>query len=235
LGAVELAARLLLQPGVHVELRVPVAVAAAVALVVSLIVVRLASAGPVGQPVLTLLRRVPERPRWRSGAVEAAVVPLAAASLVAAVSDRAAPLALLAPALLAVVAGIVIARLLEGWSRVRVRRHTRAGRVTGVLAHAQLSRRRLGHRVVLVVTVAVALLSFGAAAWDGAAQARQDAARATVGAHRVLLVEAANPAVLVAAVDAAAPVGTAMPVVRASEFYDNGIIDVIGVDTRRLA
>ena len=51
----------------------------------------------------------------------------------------------------------------------------------------------LGRRVVLVVTVAVALLSFGATAWDVAAQARRDVPQDTVGADRVMLVGAASP------------------------------------------
>ena len=235
LGVVEAAARGMLRPGVHVELRWPVAVAAAVAVLASFVLVRTASARPLARPVLALLRRVPERASWRTGAAEAGVVALAAASLVAAVSDQTAPLALLAPAMLAVVAGVVTARLLAGWSRLRLHRHTRRGRVTGVLAHAQISRRGLGRRVVLVVTVAVALLSFAATAWDVAAQARRDVAQDTVGADRVLLVGAANPSALVAAVQAAAPDGGAMSVVRVSERYAGGVVDVVGVQVAGLA
>jgi ABC-type antimicrobial peptide transport system permease subunit len=235
LGIVEVAARALFRPGINVEIRTPVAIAALAAVVVGLLVVRAASARSLARPVLALLRRVPERGSWRAGVAEAGVIALAAASLVAAVSDQTAPLALLAPAMLAVVAGIVTARLLGAWSRMRVRRHARKGRVSGLLAHAQLSRRSLGHRVVLVVTVAVALLSFAATAWDVAAQARRDAAQDMVGADRVLLVGAANPDALVAAVSGAAPGGVAMPVVRTSERYDGGIVDVVGVAADQLA
>jgi putative ABC transport system permease protein len=233
---VEAAARVFLGAGVHVELRWPVLVAVILSMLVSFVAVRLASSRSLGRPVLALLRRVPERTKWRAGVLDGAVVALAGASLVAAVADQTAPLALLAPALLALVAGILTARLLGMWSRLRVHRHARRGRVGGVLAHAQLSRRGLGQRVMLVVTVAVALLSFAATAWDVAAQARQDVATDTVGADRVILVGAANPTALQAAVKAADPKGgSAMPVVRVTETYGEEKVELLGVDTEQLA
>ncbi|MDT5024362.1 MAG: putative transport system permease protein [Micromonosporaceae bacterium] len=239
---VEVAARTLLGVGVHVEARWPVLAAAGLSIVASFLAVRLASSRALARPVLALLRRVPERARWRAGIADGAVVALAGASLVAAVSDQTAPLALLAPALLAVVAGILTARALGMWSRLRVRRYARKGRVTGLLAHAQLSRRTLGRRVMLVVTVSVALLSFAATAWDVATQARQNVAADSVGADRVLLVGAANPASLIAAVKAAdggagagSGTGTTMPVVRATERYGDGTVELLAVDTERLA
>lgn len=240
LAVVELASQTLLGPAVHVELRWPVIAAAAIAIAAAVLAVRLASRRALARPVLALLRRVPERGRWRAGVIDGAIVTLAAVSLVAAVGDQTAPLALLAPALLALVAGIVTARLLGLWSRVRVRRHARKGRVTGLLAHAQLSRRSLGQRIMLVVTVAVALLSFAATAWDVAAQARRNVAADTVGADRVVLVGAANPGSLVAAVDRAtggsgSGPATAMPVVRATERYGDGSVEIIGVASDRLA
>lgn len=238
LGLVELAARTLLGAGVHVEVRWPVIAAAALSVLVSFLAVRLASSRALARPVLALLRRVPERARWRAGVADGAVVALAGASLVAAVSDQTAPLALLAPALLALVAGILTARALGIWSRVRVRRYARKGRVTGLLAHAQLSRRTLGQRVILVVTVSVALLSFAATAWDVASQARANAAADAVGANHVLLVGAANPAALVAAVNAAhagADDTSTMPVVRVTEHYGDGTVELLALDTDRLA
>ncbi len=233
-GVVEVAARTMLGPNVHVELRWPVFVAAAIGVAAALLAVRVASSRTVSQPVLALLRRVPERGRWRAGIVEGVILALAAASLVAAASDQTAPLALLAPALLALVAGIVTARLLALWSRLRVRRYARRGRVSGMLAHAQLARRPIGHQIMLVVTVAVALFSFAATAWDVAAQARGDVAADTVGADRVLQVGAADPASLMAAVAAVDPDGTAMPVVRVSERYGDQRVELLGVRTEAL-
>jgi hypothetical protein len=233
LGAVELAARTLLAPGVHAQPRMPVLAAALLAAVLAYLTVRLASARPLARPVLSLLRRVPERTRWKAGAADGAVIALAAASFAVAVNDPTAPLALLAPALIALVAGVLTARALGLWSRIRVRRHARKGRVTGVLAHAQLSRRTLGHRVMLVVTVSVALLGFAATAWDAAAKARADVATDSVGADRVLLVGAADPHALVSAVSAAGA-GRAIAVVRATERYAGGTVELVGVSSQHL-
>lgn len=233
LALVEAAARTMLAPGVHVEPRWPVLAAAGVATAAAIVAVRLASRQVLARPVLALLRRVPERGRWQAGVAEGAVVALAGASLAVAASDQTAPLALLAPALLAVVAGILTARLLGLWSRARVSRHARKGRLTGVLAHAQLSRRSLGHRLMLVLTVAVALLSFAATAWDVAAQARDDVAADTVGADRVVVVGASDPVAFVAAVEAAG--AQAMPVVRVSERYGDEVVELLGVGTSQLA
>jgi hypothetical protein len=97
-----------------------VLVAAIAGLVLAVLTVRLASGAPARRPTLTLLRRVPARALRSAGLAEGIAVAGAAASLVAAAADPAGPLALLAPALLALVAGIVTARLLQLWSRIRV-------------------------------------------------------------------------------------------------------------------
>src|SRR5262249_9189720 len=153
----------------------PVAVAALAALVVGIGAVMLAGRRTLARPVLALLRRVPERGRWRAGVAEGIVVALAGASLAAAAGGRTSPLALLAPALLAVVAGIVAGRVLQLWANARLRGNPlRRRRVAVLLANAQIARRPLAQRVIVVVTVAVALLSFAATAWDVAAQARAE-------------------------------------------------------------
>jgi len=234
LGVVELAARTMFAPGVHAKPTTPVLIAALLAAVLAYLTVRLASARPLARPVLSLLRRVHERPRWKAGAADGAVIALAAASFAVAINDPTAPLALLAPALIALVAGVLLARLLGVWSRLRVRRYARKGRVTGLLAHAQLSRRTLGHRVILVVTVSVALLGFAATAWDVAAGARRDAATDNVGADRVVLVGASDPHALVSAV-ASACAGEAVAVVRATERYAGNTVELVGVSTQHLA
>lgn len=87
----------------------------------------------------------------------------------------------------------------------------------------------------MVVTVAVALLTFAATAWDAAAQARRDTADDTVGAQRVLTVAADHPSALEAAVDKADPGGHSMAVVRASQRFDNAPIELLGVQSGRLA
>jgi hypothetical protein len=232
---VQAAAGALLAGGVRVELRWPVFAAAGIALAAGLAATVLAGRQTLARPVLGLLRRVPERGGWRAGVGEGVVVALAAASLAAAVNDRGSPLALLAPPLLAVVLGVAAARLLGLWSQARLRIARRRGRIVPLLSAAQLSRRPGGQRLVVVVTVAVALLTFAATAWDAAAQARRDTADDTVGAQRVLTVAADHPSALEAAVDKADPDGHTMAVVRASQRFDNAPIELLGVQSARLA
>lgn len=232
---VQAAAGALLAGGVRVEVRWPVFAAAGIALAAGLAATVLAGRQTLARPVLGLLRRVPERGGRRAGVADGVVVALAAASLAAAVNDRGSPLALLAPPLLAVVLGVAAARLLGLWSRARLRIARRSGRIVPMLSAAQLSRRPSGQRLVVVITVAVALLTFAATAWDAAAQARRDTAEDTVGARRVLTVAAEHPSALETAVDTADPGGHSMAVVRASQRFDNAPIELLGVQSARLA
>jgi putative ABC transport system permease protein len=235
LALVQVAADALLAPGVAVEVRWPVFAAAGVAFAAGLLAAVLAGRQTLARPVLGLLRRVPERGGWRAGVAEGVIVALAAASLVAAVNDRGSPLALLAPPLLAVVLGVAAARLLGLWSAARLRIARRRGRIVPLLSAAQLSRRPGGQRLVVVITVAVALLSFAATAWDVAAAARQDAAEDTIGAERVLTVSAPHPTALADAVTKADPAGHSMAVVRASQRFDNNPVELLGVQADRFA
>jgi hypothetical protein len=232
LGVVELAARTALADGSHAELRWPVVAAAGAALAVTALAALLAGRGTLRRGALELLRRVPARSRWRAGLAEGAVVALAAASVVAALGDRSAPLAMLAPALLALVAGIAAARLVRLWSAARL---GRIRRIPVLLAAAQLARRPGGRRVIVVVTLAMALVSFGATAWDAAAQARHDRATEALGADRVYTVLADHPAALIEAVDRADPAGTSMAVVRAQEPYGGEPVALLAVETAKLA
>jgi hypothetical protein len=237
LGAVEMAARLALAGGTHAELRWPVFAAAAGALAVAGLAVLQAGRATLRRGALELLRRVPRRSGWRAGMAEGVLVALAAGSLAVAVADPSEPLALLAPGLLALVAGIATARLVRAWSALRLRvANTRGrGRITGLLAAAQLARHPAGPRVIAVVTVAVGLLSFAAIAWDMAAQARRDHAIDALGAERVYTVHAGHPAALVEAVHAADPSGTAMAVVRATAQYAGEQVQLLAVEVPRLA
>lgn len=237
LAAVEVAARLALAGGTHVEPRWSLAIAAGLALAVAVGAALLAGRATLGRGVLDLLRRVPARTRWPAGAAEGIVVALAAASMVAAIRDRAAPLAMLAPALLAVVAGIVAARSVRFSARYRAGRPGRVprGTVAGLLAAAQLSRAPGGQRVIAVVTVAAALLAFGVTTWDASAQARRGYAVDTVGAAEVYTVAAEHPAALLAAVRRASPDGSAMAVVRTRQQYGGRSVELLAVDTPRLA
>jgi hypothetical protein len=88
--------------------------------------------------------------------------------------------------------------------------------------------------VITVLTVAVALLSFAAFAWDLAGQARRDHAVDALGADRVYTVQASHPAALLAAVHAADPAGTAMAVVRTSQQYAGEQVELLAVEAARL-
>jgi putative ABC transport system permease protein len=232
LATVEVAARLALAPGTRVEWRWPVAAAAVLALAGAALAAGLAGRATLRRGALDLLRRVPGRTRWRAGVVEGFVAALAAACLAVAARDPEAPLGLLAPAAVAVLAGLAAGRLVRFAAGVRLRRPRR---LSGLLAAAQLARRPAGARVVAVVAVAVTLLTFAVVAWGVAAQARRERATDALGAHRVYTVEAEHPAALVAAVRAASPAGTAMAAVRTTRQYAGAPVELLAVDTTRLA
>jgi len=117
---------------------------------------------------------------------------------------------------------------------VRLAVARRRGRVPALLSAAQLSRRPATQRLVVVVTVAVALLAFAATAWDVAAQARGEVADDATGATRVYTVTAAHPRALSAAVSRADQSGQSMAVVRTSVPYADGQVELIGVESQLL-
>jgi predicted lysophospholipase L1 biosynthesis ABC-type transport system permease subunit len=236
LALVELAAKTLLATGVEVELRWPVFVAGFAAMVAGGLAATLAARRTLGRGVLGLLRRVPDqRTGWKAGVGELVAIVAVVGSLVAAYENRTSALALAAAPLLAVVAGLLAARLLAIAARVQLRTAARRGKIAGVLAGARLARQPGRHRVIVVVTVAVALLVFGATAWDVGSAARSDAASDTLGAERVYSVLAPYPSALVSAVNAADPSGNSMAVVRSRQQYAGSQVDLLGVEPSLLA
>ncbi len=235
LGLVELTCRTVLAPGTHVELRWPVFAAAAVGLVLACFAAWLASRRTFATGVLTLLRRVPQRSSKGAGVLEVVVVTLAVVGLAAALQDRSNSFALLAPAALALVAGVIAGRVLVLWAKMRLGIARRTGNIAGILASAQLARRPGAARTVVVLTAAVALLGFAAVSWDVALRARDDHARDSLGAATVYQVAAGHPEALVAAVRAADPSGRAMAVVRADEQYAQGRVELLGVQSELLS
>ncbi|WP_157641232.1 hypothetical protein [Longispora albida] len=231
---VRVAAGALLADGTQVELTGAVLLTAGAAVLGALLAAAGAGWRSLGRPVLALLRRVPDRAQWRATALEVAAAVLAAAALFQAFGDRSSPLALLAAPLLALVAGMLAARALAGYARGSLRRAARKGRLAGLLSAAQLARRPAGHRIAIVLTVAVALLTFAASAWDIAAVAREDRARGTMGANRVYTVDAAHPDALAAIVAQADPQHS-MAVVRGRTHYAGGFVELLGVDSGKLA
>jgi hypothetical protein len=231
LALVELTCRAILAPGTHIELRWPVFAAAALGLVAAYVAAWIATRRTFAYGVLTLLRRVPQRARKRAGVIEAIAVTLALAALVALLQDRSSSLALLAPAALALVAGIAAGRMLTAWARMRLAMARRAGSVPGILAAAQLARRPGTTRIVVVLTTAVALLGFAAASWDVAGGERDRHARETLGAQSVYTVIPASPEALVAAVAAADPTAHSMAVIRGEQEFEQRKVELLGVQS----
>ncbi|MEV6525283.1 hypothetical protein AB0M43_25345 [Longispora sp. NPDC051575] len=231
---VRAAASLVLAPGTSVDLSGAVLLTALAAVAGAVLAALGAGWRTLGRPVLALLRRVPNRAKWRATMLEVAAATLAAVALFQAFRDRSSALALVAAPLLALVAGMAVARLLTGYARSSLRRAGRRGRLAALLSAAQLARRPAGHRIVVVLTVAVALLTFAATSWDVAAGARAERARQTVGADRVYTVDVAHPDALVAAVARADPSGSSMAVVRGQAHYGDGSVELLAVESAKL-
>ena len=170
----------------------------------------LAQRREVASPVVDLLRRVPARSvSWRSVAVEATVVVLAvvAAFQLRGFDDELVGLSLLVPGLVALAVALVAARLLMPLAGRLGARALRRGRIGPALGILQLARRPGSQRLFVLVTVAVALLCFAAAAVDVAGRARAERADVQTGADRALTVQPVDAGVLLRAVRAVDPEG----------------------------
>jgi predicted lysophospholipase L1 biosynthesis ABC-type transport system permease subunit len=185
-------------------------------------------------PVLEQLRRTGGRSGriLRSWAVDVAVLVLAATSAYQLASGQSDSLALLAPGLITLAAGLLAVRILPRLARVEVAR-TRAGpRTASFLAARNLARRPSGLRIVVLLSIAVGLAVLAVDATVVASANRTDLARAQVGADQVLRVGAPSPGALIAAVEEVDPTGTwAMAAVRMAD-PSGGLL---AVDARRLA
>ncbi|HEY7225580.1 MAG TPA: FtsX-like permease family protein, partial [Micromonosporaceae bacterium] len=226
---------------VPVAVTVWVSVAAAVVAGLGGLVAALAAEGrTIRTPVGDLLRGVPARQRgWRASVAELVVVVLAGAGVYqarveAGKGGQASALVLLAPALLGLAVALVVAWALVplagrvgGWA-------LRAGRVGVALAALQVARRRGMHRVFAVLAVAAAVFTTTGIVWHAASGAWRERAVQEVGADRVLSVDAASAAALLAAVRAVDPEGRyAMAV--ASALGEQTSDRVVAVDSTRLA
>jgi putative ABC transport system permease protein len=162
-----------------------------------------------------LLRGVPALRRgWRG--LSAALLVAAAATL-SVIQLRGTPpgdptaattgLARFAPALLIIAIGLLCAVLVDpvaGWIGDR---SIRRGRLALALAGLHLGRRRSGSRLLSLVTVAVALLTFATTAVPYAENAQVREAGTLFGADQVVIVTAHSPGSLLAAVRSVDPAG----------------------------
>lgn len=214
-----------LAPGVHLEWRWPVTLAVLGAGVAGLLAVALAASPTLRQPVVALLRRVPPRSSaLQVGIVESSLVALSAAGFVTLLSGGSrGPLALLAPGLLAVAGGLLIAALVVPVSRPLARSLLRRGRLPAALASTQVARRPALRRLIAVITVACALLVFAVDTWAVASHNRDVRAGVEAGAPVVLTVSAPDARTLRTAVLDADPRGRyATPVVTARSGSEAG-------------
>jgi hypothetical protein len=190
------------------------AVAVAAALAVGVAVLALGEAPALRAPVAALLRRVPGRGSGRRRVtLDVLVLAVAAAALYQVRASGPGGVGAAAPALVALAAATVLARLFAAGSARLGGGALRYGRLRLALGALRFSRGPGVDRIFVLMAVAVALLGLAA---EGAAAGRaRRAERVSVelGAGQVLTVQAANPTALLAGVRQADPDGrTAMAV-----------------------
>jgi putative ABC transport system permease protein len=210
---------------------------AGVALAGALAAALLAQRPQLASPVADLLRRVPARQgAWRSMAVEATVVVLAAVAVfqLRGFEGELVGLSLLVPSLVAVAIALVAARLLMPLAGRLGARALRRGRLGPALGALQLARRPGSHRLFVLLTVAVALLGFAAVAVDVAGRARSERAVVQTGAHRVLTVLPVEAGALLHAVREVDPDGR-YAMAAGVVTLDDGEPSLVVADTTRLA
>lgn len=171
-----------------VELRWPFLAAATLGASLLVLVTVLAAARVAREPVDRLLRRVPPRSgRWSLGATDAVLIAGAGGVVVVfATGGLDGPAALIAPGLLAVVVGLVLAHLTTPTSAVLGRRMLRRGRVRAGVSILDAARNPATRRVVAIVTLATALAVFSADAMSVGQRNRTSAAEQQIGAARVV-------------------------------------------------
>ncbi len=221
LGAATLARHLVLEGAAPFELGRGFWLAIAGALLLLTVLTWLVAGSGTRDGIPALLRSVPVRVRgWRLGAADAMVVAGCGVAVLAFVTgDLHGPLALAAPALLALVAGLLLAHLIVPAATGLAHRMTARGAYAAALALLAVARRPATRRVVTVVTVAAALLVFSAYAVSVGSRNRQLAAQRDNGAAMVADLTGTDVARVRAAL---APVadgagGRATPVVRVGE------------------
>ncbi|MGH9297079.1 MAG: FtsX-like permease family protein, partial [Acidimicrobiales bacterium] len=233
--AVMLASSSLFAPGVSVKvdsLSVAVAVAA---LIAGFLASVLGARGLLRPSRAEEGRAESERRAARSATLlDVMVLALGVAAIVELVGSRSAqdPLAAFAPALIALVAGVLAARLLPFAAGLLVRATRWSRHIATSLATRSLMRRRSLSRRMLALAIAAGLLTFSVAGVAVSSANRRTQSQFSLGAPVVLSVQAPLGVDLVQAVRKADPSGhEAMAVAKVSS--PNGV--TLGVDSSRLA
>ncbi|GAA1749755.1 FtsX-like permease family protein [Luedemannella helvata] len=191
----------------------------------------------LGTSVAELLRRVAGRGRaWRSVVLEVLVVALAVAAAIQlrGAGTGFAGIAALLPGLVIAAVALLAARAVVPLAGAVARAAMRRGRLGLGLAAVQLARRPGSHRLLVLLTVATALLGFAAAGVEVAAQARHDRATISVGATRVLEIDAVSTQLLLNATRSVDPDG-AFAMAVAPTPQSAGELPGLAVDSTRLA
>lgn len=224
--AVALARAAWLTPGVPAEVPALTVPAAVLGWLVAMAALGLAIRPTLDEPIATLLRRVPpRRGRLAIGVADALVIGVSAAALVGlATGNLSGPLALAAPALLALAVGLVLAHALVPLAAALARRYAERGRVGSALAAAHIARRPAVRRIVTMVTVATALSVFSADALVVGARNRELRARIEAGARVVLGTDTTEVPAALEALRAVDPDGSRVtPVVWSRQFSADAI------------
>jgi putative ABC transport system permease protein len=189
--ALALVAKVVFPVPVPLEVSRGFLLAALAAVVVVLAVVFAAARRAVREPVDSLLRAVPARHTARgTGVAEIATIVFSLTAVAALVTGTLeGPLATLAPSLLAVAAGLLLGRALGPVTRFVSERLLRRGRAVAAAGIVNAVRRPAARRVLAMVVVATALLSFCVDAMVTGQHNRQNAAEQLNGARYALTVQ----------------------------------------------
>lgn len=230
-------ARSWLLPGeVSLELRPAVLAAVLLAVLAVTGAAALVSTQISREPIVALLRRVPpRRTGWRLGAVDAFIVTVAASILGAFVTGQlTGPVALVAPAVMALALGLVLARVIAVLATRAGRRLVGRGSTSGGVALLQLARRPGTRAIVALLTVSAAVAVFAGDAVVVGARTRDVAAAQQVGAPMVATVSGGSVHGLRQALGSA---GTGTPVVvqRALSDEDQTVLYVDPAEFARIA
>ncbi|WP_164842772.1 FtsX-like permease family protein [Actinoplanes solisilvae] len=183
-------------------------------------------------PIVALLRRVPSARRdWRSGVIDVALVALAAGAVYQARSGGGG-LGVVAPALVALAVGLLLARLLRRLADQVGAVALRAGRVKLGLTAVRVSRQPGTDRVFALVVVTVAMAALTAGVYAAGRTERVERADVELGAARVLTVTASTRTELLHAVRSADPSGR---YAMAAVLDTAGSPPVLAVDSSRFA
>ena len=202
---------------VPLELRPPVLLGLGLAAAVLVLVTVVASVRVAREPVADLLRRVPPRQStWALGALDAVVVAGCGAVVVLfATGGLDGPVAMVAPALLAVLVGLLLAHLTTPTAGLLGRSQLRRGRMRVGVSILDAARSPATRRTVAIVTLSAALAVFSADALLIGGRNRADAAQQSAGAPLVADVQGTDLVQVRAALDGVDPAGHRVtPVVR---------------------